>query len=204
MLANPKNNSRPRIGLFGGSFDPVHIGHLIIARDAIESLNLDELWWIPSAQNPLKAHSPQASNEQRLQMLQAAIEGQAQMKVLDLEFHRPTPSYTVDTLSKIRKSLPQADLFWLMGQDQLSQLTEWKDIENWCPSLTFAIYHRPDTPAAIPNIPGLKYQWLPRREIAISSTEIRERIQNGMPVDFFMPVNVIKIIKLMMLYIKKL
>jgi nicotinate-nucleotide adenylyltransferase len=204
MIAKLAKKAPPRIGLFGGSFDPVHFGHLLIACDAIECLALDELWWIPSAQNPLKAHSPLATNDQRWQMLQAAVEGQPQMKVLDLEFHRPNPSYTVDTLREIRKKHSQAEIFWLMGQDQLSQLSQWKDIESWCSSITFAIYHRPDSSSAIPDIPGLKYRWLPRREISISSTEIRERIQNGKPVDFFTPVNVIKLIKQMKLYLKKL
>jgi nicotinate-nucleotide adenylyltransferase len=204
MIANPPKKTPPRIGLFGGSFDPVHFGHLIIARDAIESLALDELWWIPSAQNPLKAHSPFATNEQRWQMLQCVVAGQPQMKVLDLEFKRPQPSYTVDTLHEIREDHPQSELFWLMGQDQLSQLDQWKAIESWCSSLTFAIYQRPDTSSKIPNIAGLKYQWLPRREISISSTEIRQRIQIGKPIDFFTPMDVIKLIKQMKLYLKKL
>lgn len=203
-MASPTNIDPPRIGLFGGSFDPVHFGHLIIAQDAIEFLQLNELWWIPSAQNPLKDHSPLADNEQRLQMLQAVIDAQPYMKVLDLEFHRPVPSYTVDTLKEIRAIQPKAELFWLMGQDQLNQLTQWKDIDSWCPNLTFAIYHRPGISSAVPPIPGLKCQWLPRREVSISSTEIRERIQCGKPIDFFTHMDVIKLIKQMKLYQNKL
>jgi nicotinate-nucleotide adenylyltransferase len=114
-----------RIGVFGGSFDPVHIGHLWIAEAALESLELNEIRWIPAATSPLKPHGPVASDEDRLQMLRLAVSGCENHIVDDREIKRGDVSYTVDTIAELQQEYPQAKLFLIIGSDSLASIREW-------------------------------------------------------------------------------
>src|SRR5688572_18768922 len=91
-----------RIGLFGGSFDPVHVGHLIIAERALEQLRLDQVWWIPAGQSPLKSRGPAVSGADRLALVRAAIRGHRRFRAVDLEIRRPGPSFTIDTVADLK------------------------------------------------------------------------------------------------------
>ena len=117
-----------KLGFLGGSFDPVHLGHLLIAQDALEGLRLDRVDFIPAAVPPLKARELTATPEQRLAMLRLALEDDARFGVLDLELRRGGMSYTVDTARELRWRFPDAILFWVLGTDQVQRLAEWKDI----------------------------------------------------------------------------
>src|SRR5690606_35099434 len=116
-----------RIGVFGGSFDPVHYGHLLLAVTAIESLGLDELRLIPAAQSPLKPHGPVASATARLDMLRLACGGTERLIVDGRETDRGGVSYTVDTLEELRQQFPDAELFFLMGADALASIRQWHE-----------------------------------------------------------------------------
>jgi nicotinate-nucleotide adenylyltransferase len=117
-----------KIGFLGGSFDPVHLGHLAIAQDALEGAGLDRVDFIPAAVSPLKGRELTATAAQRLEMVRLAIAGDARFGVLDLELRRGGTSYTVDTVRELRALFPGAELFWVIGADQLARLAEWKEI----------------------------------------------------------------------------
>lgn len=190
-----------RLGLFGGSFDPVHIGHLLIARDALEQCELDALWWIPSAQNPHKTIRPEATAAARLRMLQAAIDGIPGMSVWTGELEGGDgPSYTYQTIRRIRDEIPTSRLFWLMGQDQLARLDDWYRIGDLVGEVEFAVYHRSGAPENVPEIPGVRCHWLAPRRIDVSSTEIRDRRRSGKPIDFYTLPAVMELINQMGLY----
>lgn len=186
-----------RIGLFGGSFDPVHWGHLLHAQDVMEQASLDRLVFVPAAQAPLKSTGdPGANAKQRLQMLELSIEQRVEFSVLSDELDRGGVSYTVDTIRRLKERWPEDDLFWLVGADQVGQLDQWREIESLLSMVTFLCMRRPGYPAEAPSsIPGSALQWVSGRELEISSTEIRERVKAGKPIDFFLPPVVVSFIR---------
>src|SRR5205085_6369051 len=111
-----------KIGIYGGTFDPIHHGHLILSRQACEELGLDQLIFVPTAISPFKENAPRASGDQRLSMLDAAIEGQDAFAVNDCELKRSPPSYSIETVLQIRERELNAELFWLIGADNVSGL----------------------------------------------------------------------------------
>src|SRR6187399_2468746 len=115
------------LGIFGGSFDPVHNGHIALARACQQQAKLDEVWFVPTAIQPLKQHGPQAPNAARVEMLRLAIEGNDSWRVCTLEVDRGGRSYTVDTLRQLREELPEAKLFFLMGADVIRDVPRWKE-----------------------------------------------------------------------------
>ncbi|MCH2113770.1 MAG: nicotinate (nicotinamide) nucleotide adenylyltransferase [Pirellulales bacterium] len=114
-----------RIGVFGGSFDPPHLGHLSLAASCQEQADLDQVWFVPAAQQPFKPRGPEATDAHRLAMLERACADQTAFKVCDIEIGRGGVSYTVNTLQTVRCDWPQASLFFLMGADSLSDLPRW-------------------------------------------------------------------------------
>ena len=145
--AFPRNmNNWMRIGIFGGSFDPVHIGHLWIAESALESLQLNEIRWIPAATSPLKRHGPIASDQDRLQMLRLAVAGADQHIVDDREIVRGEISYTVDTVSAIREDFPAAEIFLVLGSDSLASFQKWHQASKLLELVTLAVVQRGGQP----------------------------------------------------------
>ena len=120
-------NSELKIGLFGGSFDPVHLGHLLVAQAAVEELGLDRLFFIPAAQSPFKPDSKPAPAAVRLQLLRLALAGRTNYEIDEQEIRRGGVSYTVDTLRDYAKRFPAAELFYLIGTDHLEHLPEWRE-----------------------------------------------------------------------------
>lgn len=116
-----------RLGVFGGTFDPVHYGHLLLAECAREEAQLDEVWFVPAQQSPFKTDAPSASGKHRAEMLRLAVAGHPAFKVNELELQRTGPSYTVDTLAAIHDEHPDAELFLIMGADSLADLHRWKE-----------------------------------------------------------------------------
>jgi nicotinate-nucleotide adenylyltransferase len=177
-----------KIGFFGGSFDPVHFGHLMAAQDACEHGGLDRLIFVPAARAPLKPGEESASPEDRLAMVGAAIDGDPRFGISDYEVKRGGVSYTVETARHFRGLHPADDLYWIIGADQLPRLARWKEVSELAGLVEFICLERPGHPiGAEPGIPGLRLHRSANHPVGISSTEIRERIREGLPLQFFMP-----------------
>lgn len=132
-----------RVGLFGGSFDPVHRAHVAVAREAVRQADLDRLIFLPAARSPLKSHGPEASGEARLEMLRAAVRMESWALVCDWELRQPGPSYSWQTVEHFRKEFGAGtELFWLMGADQWVDLERWRRWEFLAAEVTFLVFSR--------------------------------------------------------------
>ena len=196
-----------RIGLFGGSFDPVHHGHLLLAQDAVEQLRLDRLFFIPAAINPHKLDAaPQASPRLRLEMLREATRMQPLFSIDTLELEREGPSFTIDTVDAFRSRFAGARIFLLLGEDNLPKLHSWHQFERLRQLVSFVSFgrraHAPE--AAAPAVAPDKDLRLERlvRKIDISSTEIRARVAKGLPIQYLVPESVRLLIQSHALYIQ--
>jgi nicotinate-nucleotide adenylyltransferase len=200
-----------RIGLFGGSFDPVHHGHLGVARAAADHLGLNQVRLIPAAQAPLRDASVRADGLHRIQMLRLALvelaekEGEQRLTVSDIEVNKGGMSYTADTLRTLHSQAPGADFFWILGADQLARLGSWRDPAALAELATWAAYARPSYPwkdAPSPAIPGLKILRIePKAGLwDMSSSEIRGRIARGANLQDVLSDKVIEYIRENRLY----
>ena len=177
-----------KIGFLGGSFDPVHFGHLLAAQDAFEQHGLDRLVLVPAARAPLKLNDVQSPAADRLAMLRAAIEWDRRFEISDFELQRGGVSYTIDSARHFRALYPNDRLFWIIGGDQLPNLHLWRDIEQLAQLVEFIFLERPGYPIkAAPDIPGLRLHRCDGHLLAISSTELRDRIRRGLSLDYFVP-----------------
>lgn len=192
--------STTRLGIFGGSFDPVHFGHLQLARSAAEQAELEEVWLVPTAIQPHKRHGPVASNEDRLAMLAAALADEPGLVVSDREIARGGVSYTVDTLRAIQEESPDAELFLLMGADTLHDLPLWHEPAEVLRLATPMVVQRPGEPPAdfqklseladADRIQSIRQQQIKMPAMAVSSSEIRRRVSVGEPIVEFVPQEV--------------
>ena len=190
-----------KIGFLGGSFDPVHFGHLIAAQDAFEQYRLDRLILVPAAQAPLKPNDVCSSAEMRLTMLTAATEWDGRFEISDIELGRGGISYTIDSARHFRALYPNDEVYWIIGGDQLPKLHLWKDIVELAGIVQFIFLERPGFPVrATPLIPGLRLLRCDGHLLAISSTELRERTRQGLSLDYFVPHKAIVYIKQHSLY----
>ena len=188
-------NTLTKTGLLGGSFDPVHAGHLIIALDAMEALGLDEVFFIPAAQAPLKQNHPGAEPHHRKAMLDAAVADEPAYQILDCELESGGISYTIDTVRSLSQKYPDRRFFWILGEDQLQKLEKWKDIDELCHLVEFIVLDRPGHSMTEPiEIPEFRCHRISGHLFSISSSEIRERITNGKSVREFLPTNVARYI----------
>jgi nicotinate-nucleotide adenylyltransferase len=194
-----------RIGLFGGSFDPPHNGHLLVAQDAIEALALDHLLVIPAAQQPLKDQS-QTPAEHRLAMVQACFDGVPQVQVDPVEITRGGLSFMVDTVEDVQRRWPSARLHLLIGSDVVPTLPRWKEPERLLGMVRLVVLYRDttDTPSVDREIHGGgSAEWLATRRVDVSSTEIRTRVRNGRSIKGFVPDAVATYIASTGLYLDK-
>ena len=189
-----------KIGLFGGSFDPVHFGHLLIARAAREELGLDKVIFIPAAQSPFKSNTVPAPAAQRLRLLRLALAGDTASEIDDLEIKRVGMSYTVETLRHYAKKFPGAQLFYLIGTDQAAHLAEWREPEELARLADFVVAPRPgEPPAALPaQFHGHVLRGFPA---TVASSELRERIKAGLPITHLTPAAVAEAISINHLYL---
>lgn len=179
---------RVKIGFLGGSFDPVHFGHLLAAQDAFEQHRLDRLILVPAAQAPLKPNDVQSSSEDRLAMLRAAVEWDRRFEISDVELRRGGMSYTIDSARYFRALYPNDELYWVIGGDQLPKLHLWKEVAELAKLVEFIFLERPGYPSkARPDIPGLRLHRCDGHLLAISSTELRERTRRDLSLDYFVP-----------------
>jgi nicotinate-nucleotide adenylyltransferase len=199
-----------RLGIFGGSFDPVHYGHLLLAECCRESLQLDEVWLIPAAVPPHKQSRELAPARHRLQMLELALAGHEQIRVSDIELARGGISYTVQTLAAVHEAKPQAELFLLMGADSLHDLPTWREPARICELAIPAVVRRggapePDFavlgPLVSPDrLQAIRAAQVEMSAIEISSTDLRQRAATGKSLRFRTPRAVEKYIETNGLY----
>ena len=190
MKQTPKKKYPAKItGLYFGSFNPVHIGHLAIANYMVEFAGVDEFWFVVTPQNPHKLKTNLLNDYDRLEMVQLAIEGDDRMQVSDIEFYLPKPSYTIDTLTYLQERNPGKIFKILMGSDNLENFHKWKNHEVILEHFGVVIYPRPGfDPSKIehPNI--VVAENAPQMEI--SSSFIRNAIKEGKDIRHFLPVKV--------------
>lgn len=170
-----------RIGVFGGTFDPVHVGHLAIAHAALESVPLDRVLFVPARRSPLKERGPVATEADRLAMLELALAGEPRFAVSRAELDREGPSYTVDTLAGLAGS---DELFLILGSDAIADLPRWKDPERIAQLATLVVADRPGAPERIGDAPIVTFD-APRLDI--SSRELRARAARGLSLRYLVP-----------------
>lgn len=188
-----------RIGVFGGSFDPVHLGHLTVAQDAVEQLELDRLLFVPAAISPHKQDAVPTEGRHRLAMLRLATEDNPSFAVSDMELARGGVSYTVETLAHVHEACPKADLFFIVGLDSLRDMHRWRQVDRIFDLCTVVPLARGgEDPAAVERQSGLpdplKKQLLDRliriHEVEVSSSEIRMRAAEGLSLRYLVPPGV--------------
>lgn len=194
-----------KIGLYFGSFNPVHIGHIAIAGYMIEFADLDQVWFVVSPQNPLKKKESLLADHNRLYMAQLAIGDNDRLKASDIEFKLPVPSYTIDTLTYIREKYPKNDFCLVMGEDNLYTLHKWKNAGELIKKYSIYVYPRPDSvkPSSIQLdqiISGADIRYINAPLMDISGTFIRDGIKNGKDMSYFLPPAVWKYIREMHFY----
>ncbi len=186
-----------RLGILGGTFDPVHLGHLALARAARQELDLGQVVFVPAGQPWRKAGRRVASHEERVAMLRLAVEGEAAYEVETLEVERPGPSYTIETIEALRIERPGAELYFIMGEDALADLPNWVRPERILELAKLAVARRPGAAGealreATRMLPGLtdRVIWLVMPPVEVSATEIRERVRDDQPIGGMAPAAV--------------
>jgi nicotinate-nucleotide adenylyltransferase len=172
-----------RLGIFGGTFDPPHLGHYLAAVDAAEALRLDQVVWVPAAQQPLKSEGESASGAHRLAMTHLAVAGDSRFVVDALEVERGGLSFTIDTLRSVREHHPGAALFLLLGTDAAVLLPKWRDPDGVRVLAEIVVLTRGGETVALPT--GVSA--LPTRRVDVSATEIRARVRAGHSIQGFVP-----------------
>jgi nicotinate-nucleotide adenylyltransferase len=172
-----------RIGLYGGSFDPVHLGHLLVAQAAREEAQLDKVVFVPAAQSPFKPDRKVSSDSVRTQMLRLALAGKTYCEVDLQELERGGVSYTIDTVRNYSTGFPGGRLFYIVGADHVPLLPKWRDAGELGLMAEFLVIPRPGREQA-PFPAGFRGQYLNGFPIALSASQVRERVKNGLPVDF--------------------
>jgi nicotinate-nucleotide adenylyltransferase len=171
-----------KLGLYGGSFDPVHLGHLLVAQAAREELGLDRIVFLPAFQSPFKPDRPATPGATRLQLLRLALAGCTYGEVDDQELRRGGPSYTIETVRNFRSRHLSDELFYLIGADHTAQLAKWRDAAELASCVTFVVIPRPGE-HTLPLPPPFRGVLLSGFPLGVSSSQIRERVRAGLPID---------------------
>jgi nicotinate-nucleotide adenylyltransferase len=187
------------IGLFGGSFDPVHLGHLLVAQAAREEVGLERLFFIPAAQSPFKPDSHPSSPNFRLQMLRIALVGKTWCELDEQEVRRGGVSYSIDTVKDYRRRFPKADLYYLIGGDHVAQLPKWRNADELASLVQFVVIPRPGQkePVFPPPFVGRQLNGFP---LGVSSSQIRARIKAGLSAEHLLAPGVEEAIRNNRLY----
>jgi nicotinate-nucleotide adenylyltransferase len=174
-----------RIGLYFGSFNPVHIGHLIIASYVVDNTDLDQVWFVVSPQNPLKPSSSLLNEYHRIHLVQLAIENDSRLQVSDIEFKLPKPSFTIDTITYLAEKKPQHQYSIIMGSDSWLNIEKWKNYELLLKKVPIIIYERPEFKVGkVENAASQKVTVLQAPILSISSTMIRKNIVDGKSINY--------------------
>ena len=175
-----------RIGLFGGSFNPVHVGHMLIAQAAREELGLTHLFFIPAAQSPFKPGVQLAAASERVRLLRLALAGQTGCSVDEQEIVRGGVSYSIDTARAYAARFPDRELWYVIGADHARLLPKWREAEELAKLTRFAVIPRPDQGAVVLPAP-FRGQALRGWVFDVSASQIRERIRAGLPIRWLVP-----------------
>ena len=181
-----------KVGIFGGTFDPPHVGHLIAAQDALEVLSLDSVLFIPARVPPHKQHVPVTDPSLRLRMIRAATEGDTRFEVSDVELQRTGPSYTVETLRQLREKRPGDEFFLMLGVDQVREFRTWREPDEVLRLASLAMLARGGVEPA--DVSDIVHQTVPVTRVDVSSTLVRERVAAGRTIRYLVPDGVEKII----------
>lgn len=178
-----------KIGIMGGTFDPIHIGHMIAAEQAREQANLDEVWFIPTHYPPHKNMKPGASPIERLEMVQAAVEDHADFRAIDIEIRRGGISYTYDTIIELNETWPDYHFSSIIGADMVEYLPQWNRIEQIAELISFIGLSRPGYTlnANLPPYLHHRVKTVEMPALDVSSTEIRQRLKAGQSIRYFVP-----------------
>ena len=186
--------TRARVGVMGGTFDPIHNGHLVAASEVQQKFNLDEVIFVPTGQPWMKAESDVTVGEHRYLMTVIATAANPRFTVSRVDIDRTGPTYTVDTLRDIRAARPEADLFFITGADAVAQIVEWKDVAEVWSLAHFVAVSRPGHSLTISGLPEQGVSSLEVPALAISSTDCRSRVSRGFPVWYLVPDGVVQYI----------
>ena len=196
-----------RLGVFGGTFDPPHLGHLILAAEAADQLALDRVLWVLTPNSPFKQGARISPLEVRLELLQAAIADLPGHVFSDVEIRRPAPQYALDTVLQLKQDYPGDALIYLIGGDSLRDLPRWRRPQELLEALDgLGVMRRPLTRIDLPRLEGLlpgltaKLHWVNAPLIQISASDIRQRLRQGRAYRFFVPEKVYQIIESRKLY----
>ncbi len=187
------------IAVFGGSFDPVHNGHVMIARSALAELELDRLIVMPAAQSPFKPDQALAPAAARMEMLRAAFSGEPEIEISSWELDRGGVSYSIETLRALAAEHPRAQLFYLIGADHVATLPQWREADALAAAATFVVVPRPGAPEEVFPQP-FSGRYLQGKPMAISASEIRDRLRAGRSVANFVPPPVAQLLNSMQIY----
>ena len=177
-----------KIGLFFGSFNPIHHGHLMVASYIANHTDLQQIWLVVSPQNPHKTQASLLNEYDRLHLAQLAVENDDQIKVSDIEFKLPKPSYTIDTLTYLEEKFPQHQFYVIMGGDSFQNLPKWKNFETLVKNYQFIVYRRPGFD--ITENYGAKMQYLEAPMLELSATLIRNNCKEGITIRYLVPEDV--------------
>ena len=189
-----------RLGILGGTFDPPHVGHLLLAEDAFDGLRLDRLIFVPAAAQPLKRERLAAPPEHRLAMVRAMVADDPRFEVSAEEVERGGLSFTVDTLRHFSARYPDAERFLLLGADVLSSFGQWREPAAVVRLAQPVVMQRAGSPSETGDVEGVTPRRLETRRVDVSSTEIRERVRKGLPIRGFVTDGVAAIIARLGLY----
>lgn len=188
-----------RTALFFGSFNPIHVGHLIIANTILQQEDIDEVWLVVSPQNPLKERASLLPDHHRLQMVQRAIDDNYRLKVCDIEMHLPIPSYTVVTLAALQEKYPDRELCLVMGSDNLDSFHRWRNYQYLLDNYRLLVYPRPGTEhCKLSSHPSVTMVDVPMMDI--SSSYIRQQIAAHKDVRYLLTEPVYKYLTEMHFY----
>lgn len=192
------NNISHKIGLFFGSFNPIHIGHLAIANYMLEFTDLERIWFVISPHNPLKTKASLLSDFHRFEMVYRAIEDDFDMKAIDIEFKMPQPSYTIDTLVRLKEKYPQHEFVVIMGGDSLESIPKWKNYQTLLDQYQIYVYKRPL--AELPDNLHANVKLFDAPQMDISASFIRKAISSGKNIRYFLHPKVWEYIEEMHFY----
>ncbi|MCO7175656.1 nicotinate-nucleotide adenylyltransferase [Sporolactobacillus kofuensis] len=188
-----------RIGVFGGTFDPPHLMHLLIAQEALEACKLDQVWFLPSYQPPhVQGKQAHTSAQHRLEMVELAIRDNHHFVVSDLELKRKGKSYTFDTFHELKEIYPNDHFYFILGADMVDDLPTWHRIEELCELTSFIAFKRPGYAETHPDFADVRYIDMPK--VDLSSSFLRARLKQGRSCRYFLSDVVINYIKERRLY----
>ena len=188
-----------KVGLFFGSFNPIHIGHLIIGNIMVETTDLEQVWFVVSPQNPLKPKGSMIHEFDRYDMVVAAVNDSYHLKVSDIEFNMPKPSYTIDTLAYLSDRFPDHQFSLIIGEDNLRSLPKWKNYQAIISNYGLYVYPRPDgTSSEFADHPNV--HWVKAPILDISATYIRKLVKQNKSIQYLVPEGVARLIAARKLY----